>query len=424
MANEVLILNFEGADGDPSWAEEAQGLEPSTHVNCELDTAQHYAGNSSLLFKGGSAAEVSYLVPGINSGDVDLTFYVALHEKGSSSSLTITLTDADGGGNSTIYLQLYSSSLAVQLWAADGTQVLYHNAAQSWVLDTWYKFRVTIAGTLFSFYFNDSPYASGDTGKPVTGLDSFRIGGTTWVSWLDAVTMVSTPPEGIDIPVGTMELIAQTPSYGPSGFAEIPVALLTLLARNPSCVWSIPLSRQASSQVVCRCILTGENDGLADIDLPIASFQARLRDGEPSYLSCVIPNSLAYAGEVASRPSGEIIVLKGLRLRDGSEHLQEIVRVNYESVQIDRGARNDSLTLTGHKTVTSSAVKEWTVAGVSFYGLQADGKRSIRADVDLFLRPGDTCIYGSGGNDYFVAGEITIWVTARPAAFYMEVTEA
>ena len=44
MANEVLILNFEGADGAPSWTEEAQGLEPAIHDNCELDTAQHYAG--------------------------------------------------------------------------------------------------------------------------------------------------------------------------------------------------------------------------------------------------------------------------------------------------------------------------------------------------------------------------------------------
>ena len=423
MANEVLILNFEGADGAPSWTEEAQGLEPAIHDNCELDTAQHYAGNSSLLFKGGSAAEVSYLVPGINSSNVDLTFYIALHEK-ESSSLTLMLTDADGGWNSTIYFQLFSSSLVVQAWAADGTRILYHSAAQSWDLDTWYKFRVTITGTAVAFSLNDALFASDDTGKPLTGLDSFAIGWTTWVSWLDAVTMGSVPAGGIDIPVAAMELVAQAPSYGGSGYAEIPVALLRLLARNPSCVWSIPLSRQASSQVVCRCILTGADDGLADIDLPIASFQARLRDGEPSYLSCVVPNSLAYAGEVASRPNGEIIVLKGLRLWDGTEHLQEIARVNYESVQIDRGARNDSLTLSGHKTVTSSAVKEWTVAGVSFYGLQTDGKRSIRADVDLFLRPGDTCIYGSGGNDYFVAGQITIWVTARPAAFYMEVTEA
>jgi hypothetical protein len=204
----------------------------------------------------------------------------------------------------------------------------------------------------------------------------------------------------------------------------IPEAAMKLLSRNPAYTWSIPLASQGQAQDIYSCILTGSADGIDDIVLPISSFQATMRDGDPSYLSCVIPNSVDYETFVTARTNGEIIIQKGVRLRDGTEQMEEIARVDYESVQINRGPRNDSMTLSGHKTVTSSAPKERAVNGVSFYGLQADGKRRVRANMDLFLRCGDTCIYGDGANDYFVVGMITYWVAARPAAYVMEVQEA
>ena len=61
---------------------------------------------------------------------------------------------------------------------------------------------------------------------------------------------------------------------------------------------------------------------------------------------------------------------------------------------------------------------------MSFYGLQADGKRRVRAALDLFLRVGDTAIYGAGATDYFVVGTITYYVAADAASIIMEAGEA
>ena len=120
--------------------------------------------------------------------------------------------------------------------------------------------------------------------------------------------------------------------------------------------------------------------------------------------------------------NGEIIIQKGFRLVDGSVNMAEIIRVDYETLALDLGGRSASGTIVGHKTVTATAPKEWTVEGVSFYGLQHDGKRRFRAAMDLFLRPGDVAIYGSGDDDSFIVGQITYIVNTLDGL--MEVTEA
>jgi hypothetical protein len=56
---------------------------------------------------------------------------------------------------------------------------------------------------------------------------------------------------------------------------------------------------------------------------------------------------------------------------------------------------------------------------VSYYGLQANGKRTFRADPDLFLRVGDTAVYGA---ESIVVDQISYSVGERQAI--MQVTEA
>jgi hypothetical protein len=225
------------------------------------------------------------------------------------------------------------------------------------------------------------------------------------------------------IPSAVVNISGITPNFGPV-CPEIPTAAIEIMARNPACVWTMPAAMLGTAQTIYKCVLTGVNDGVDDLVLPMSSLQARIRDGDPTYLSCVIPDSLTYEDDILDRPSGEIVIYKGYRFPDGTEQYEELTRVEYESIQIDRGSRSDSATLTGHKTVTSSAAKEWPAAGISYYGLQADGKRRIRCDLDMFLKVGDTCIYGTGGGDYFVVGQITCWVAAKPPAVFMEVQEA
>lgn len=218
---------------------------------------------------------------------------------------------------------------------------------------------------------------------------------------------------------GALILTGFAPSFGPSA-AIIPLASgLEIAAYSPAQNWVLGINARYKMQSIFQCILTGDVDGLADLLIPISSFQSTVRDGDPSYLACVIPNSVAYVADIIARTNGDIVIKKGYKLDDGSIQAEEICRVDYESLQIARGAHNDSATISGHKTTSSSNPKSITLTEVSYYGLQVDGKRTYRAQPDLFLRVGDTAVYGA---ESIVVGQISYIVDARLAI--MQVTEA
>ena len=260
---------------------------------------------------------------------------------------------------------------------------------------------------------------------PSLHLSSYSIGPEYFQApYGELILSAETPSfaQGNDVSCGELTVTPHSPNFG-TPLMPIPAGVLSLVGRPPSGIWSVQVDKLATAKLIYRCILTGAADGTTDLTLPMKSFQARLRDGDPSYLSCVIPDSTTYATLVAARPNGEIIIYSGYLFDDGTEQLEEIIRVDYESLQINRGANSDSLTVSGHKTITSSSPKDWTVTGVSFYGQTAEGKRRVRANLDPFVRCGDTCIYGTGENDYFIIGGISCWVTATPAGYFMEVSE-
>ena len=221
-----------------------------------------------------------------------------------------------------------------------------------------------------------------------------------------------------------LSLSSVVPSYLVHLTKHPDVAELTLAAQLPSYVWSIPARLRPAAQVIYTCTLTGdgESPALSDLTLPMSSFQGRMRDGDPSYISAVIPNCMVYADDILARQNGDIVIKKGYRFQDGTTQLEEIARVDFESVRIDQGSKSASATISGHKTISSTSVKTVTVEGVSYYCLQADGKRRVRALLDLFLRIGDTCVYGTGTSDYLTVGYITYTVSVNQTI--MEVTEA
>jgi len=223
-----------------------------------------------------------------------------------------------------------------------------------------------------------------------------------------------------DIPTAEITMVALAPGiFLP--IQDVPAAIATMLARNPSYSWG---SEKSRARIIFYCVLTGATDGLDDLILPIASFQATMRDGDPSYVSCVIPNSAAYEADILARTSGEILIKNGVRYADGTEQVETIARATYEAMRIDRGAGSDSVTLSGHKTTTSTSSTEYVMDGVSYYSLQNNGKRTIRASLNTFLRVGDVCIYGTGGTDYFTVDSIIYWGAANPPMLFMQVTEA
>jgi len=163
--------------------------------------------------------------------------------------------------------------------------------------------------------------------------------------------------------------------------------------------------------------LTGAPDGLADVVIPIKSFQARHRSGDPSYLSVVIPG-LDYATAIAARSNGEMVIHMSKAMRGVIYHTEEIIRVELETIRTDDGSTNESITLDGHKTSTYPA-KTIALEGVNYHSVN-DGKKLYRcAAPNIYLRPGDTATYGG---DSFTVGLVTYYVGNGQQS--MEVSEA
>lgn len=151
--------------------------------------------------------------------------------------------------------------------------------------------------------------------------------------------------------------------------------------------------------------LTGEADSIDDIVIPISSFQSRIKSGDPTYLSVVIP-STEYATDINLRLNGDLVVRMGYK-SDEEILLTEIIsRVTFENIIINEGSINKSITLDGHKTETW-IVKEVDLKDSSYKNL-SKGKLRYRCKPDLYLKPGDTA---NINGDTFVVNSIVYSVS-------------
>jgi hypothetical protein len=151
---------------------------------------------------------------------------------------------------------------------------------------------------------------------------------------------------------------------------------------------------------------------LDDLEVPMASMQLRRRNGNPTMLSCIVPDAMAYYTAAAARDGGEIIIYGGVETEAGVRQISEIERATLEGISYDVGVMSSSLTLSGYRTATTANPREVALSGISYYGLQADGKQRVRSKPNIFLRPGDTVTFQGGA---FVVDQIYLSVEAKNA---------
>jgi len=162
--------------------------------------------------------------------------------------------------------------------------------------------------------------------------------------------------------------------------------------------------------------VTGAEDGTTDIEIPMESFQARKRSGDPTYLSAVVPFS--YASQISARSNGQIVVDMAYKIGAEISLREEIVRADIDDIRIDEGSRKGSISLFGYRT--DSYVSQSSEVLDPIYRNVTDGKLRYRFAVpDPYLNPGDVCTVGG---DQFTVGSISYVVSARQQS--MEVAEA
>lgn len=157
--------------------------------------------------------------------------------------------------------------------------------------------------------------------------------------------------------------------------------------------------------------LTGAADGTTDIDIPISSFSSRLKNGEPSYLSVVIPGD-DYLSYVNARLNGDLVVRIGYKDGDTIILTEIVAEVDFDNIQYSEGATNKSITLDGYRTETF-LTKTVTLQGASYKNLD-EGKLRYRCSPNLYLKPGDTAEYG---DDSFIVDSISFSVSANSETY-------
>lgn len=170
---------------------------------------------------------------------------------------------------------------------------------------------------------------------------------------------------------------------------------------------------------VYRLYLTG---GSGTVELPMSSFTCRRGYGVLSMTAICPGLSDAQIQQVIDRTDGTLIIKRGIRLRDGTEQLDEILAAPMDETtpyRWDAGSSRASASLNARDTAEIANPKTRTVRGASYRNL-SDGRRRARCAVDTYLQPGDTA--DLGGEETMIVAEITYSVS--PTREVMEIVEA
>jgi hypothetical protein len=143
------------------------------------------------------------------------------------------------------------------------------------------------------------------------------------------------------------------------------------------------------------CILTGAADGTTDITLPMKSFQARRRSGDPTYLSVVIP-TVDYADDIVARPNGTLKIQQAYERNGEILQTETIMEAPIDSVNPHEGGTNQSTVLVGYGASTFIP-KEVSLTGVTYRATVGGKYRYRLARPYIFLNPGDTVTFTDDG---------------------------
>jgi len=173
----------------------------------------------------------------------------------------------------------------------------------------------------------------------------------------------------------------------------------------------------ALSGEVYILILTGGNDATTDVTLPITGINLRWTLGGLAWVNGVVPDGLTFAPDIAARPNGELVFLRGERWTNGWVVISETLRAPVSLSRLDEGTLSNSYSLQGYSDMLSPAAavvssgnpdfKFWgglpkdraaqtiAVTGVTFRRGAAGGQE-IRAGINTNIRPGDTVTFPAG----------------------------
>ena len=186
---------FEGVDEAITWVE-PNGPDPDYLVGGEIDTAQHYAGTSSLLLA--IDGEVDYAFPTTPLlSDFTMTTYFRFHAIDGNFNI-ITMSDSTYTANIGVELSYGAGNIYIYISGrdtADNPLGDDYNEIISLAVDTWHKCEIIVAGTSIKVKINGVELVSWIAliDNPLAGLDSYYTQNQNYTAgnnvWIDNTTI-------------------------------------------------------------------------------------------------------------------------------------------------------------------------------------------------------------------------------------------
>ena len=140
-----------------------------------------------------------------------------------------------------------------------------------------------------------------------------------------------------------------------------------------------------------KCVLTGAQDGLGDLVLPISSFVVRINpSSSSSYVQAIVPGVDVYVDEISARSNGQLVISRVYVYLDGSSTSYEMTRGLFETLRTDTGGKSGTTgTLQGYWVFVSSGYKEYLLVNPTYRSWDGETVR-YRCELDPRVRPGDS----------------------------------
>lgn len=158
---------------------------------------------------------------------------------------------------------------------------------------------------------------------------------------------------------------------------------------------------------------------VGEVRVPISTAQATMQRSGQSSLQVTVPAGADWIDALTDRLGATMQLRKGYRYSDGSlSPLEVIAEAPFQQIGSDGSPSGSSVTLSGHGPYHQTTDSRRPLRAVRYRNTN-NGARRVRADVDLFLRPGHVAV-DTDGATFFVAS-IQYYIGA--ATEFMEVVE-
>lgn len=161
-----------------------------------------------------------------------------------------------------------------------------------------------------------------------------------------------------------------------------------------------------SAKKIFIVTLTGQADGVEDLELMASSVNARKRNNAKTYVQVVADYSQNAA--IVARQNGQIVVETAYIVAGEISLREEIIRADFDIPNTSEGGRNKSITLIGYRDANYGG--NAVTLEKSTYRNYSNGLLRHRfASVDPYLNPGDVLTVG---DDTYTVGQVSYSISA------------